>query len=238
METELAVCLALDHIPVSRAVWLTSQLGKRVYAVKIHSLFDEGGAELVWQLKQVGARRVWVDAKLHDSPDTVRERVAALARAGADIVTVHADGGVAMMRAAREGAAVRADSPVTVWAVTVLTSLTVMDIPSRPIRELALERALLAEQAELTGFTCPAHEVQVLTNTPQLRKMLAVVPGTRSLGVPQHDQKRSVTPTQAIKWGAHMLVVGREVTKADDPLAAFNAFANEVEAARKNRCAA
>lgn len=243
MRSESSICLALDSMPVQRAVSLTSQLGKRVYAVKIHSLFDEGGAEVVWYLKQVGAKRVWIDAKLHDTPHAVRERMAALACAGADIVTVHVSGGREMMKAALEGAAARAGAPVAVWGILLLTSLTPTEIASyygsdRPVKNMALERAVAAQAAGLAGFVCSAHEARFLTNVPQLREMLAVVPGTRSAGVPQHDQKRSATPAQAIEWGAQMIVVGREITSTADPVAAFEAFASGVEAAFSRRCVA
>ncbi len=100
MKTEDVVVLALDGMPNTDACHLVEAIGSRVFAVKIHDLWDDQGPEIVERLKLYGARRVWVDVKVHDIPETAQLRAEKIKKAGVDIVTVHASGGTAMMEAA------------------------------------------------------------------------------------------------------------------------------------------
>ncbi len=229
---ESKLCLALDGASIGRAIFLMGLLAPWVYAVKIHNLYDLIGHTMVRDLQRVGARRVWIDAKLHDTPDTVRLRVGALVQNGARIITVHASGGVSMMEAAT-AASVVGDARAEIWAITVLTSLDPMEITrvygkDRTPQQTVLDLALMAKGAGVQGIVCSAQEVDRLSQHPGLRDMKFVVPGTRSAGVALGQQKRSGTPAQAVADGATLLVAGSQVTNAQDPVAAFKAMAEEI----------
>ena len=118
MLNEKRIILAADGLSLGQCLDLASEIGNWVYAIKIHSLYDQHGPTVVRGLLDAGANRVWVDAKLYDIPNTVKLRAQAIAESGADILTVHASGEVEMMMAAVEG------GPAEVYAVTVLTSMS------------------------------------------------------------------------------------------------------------------
>lgn len=218
---ESPLCLALDGLPVANALSLASMLGPYCYALKIHDLYDAEGPSIIERLKRAGAKKVWVDAKLHDTHETVRLRTKALVRNGANIITVHAAGEIPMMKAAMEGAVSECgDILAEIWAITVLTS-----IKKGPYTEkVVLERALMAKEAGLQGLVCSALEVGMLAQNPELPRMKRVVPGTRSQGaekVATKQQERTATPREGIDWGATHLVAGSQVTKDPDPVNAF-----------------
>ncbi|MBI4089070.1 orotidine-5'-phosphate decarboxylase [Candidatus Kaiserbacteria bacterium] len=227
------ICLALDGLSAERAVVLTSDLAPHLHAVKIHDLYDAEGPKIIHLLKKAGARRVWVDAKLHDTKDTVSLRAQALVRNGADIITVHAAGEIPMMRAAVEATFNRdGDILAEIYAITVLTSLDEHEIEriygeDRTREQIVHEFALMAKEAGVKTVVCSAQEVGMLWQSLELAGMDFVVPGTRSAGVALGQQKRSGTPAQAMADGATFLVAGSQVTKAEDLVAAFKAFAEE-----------
>ncbi|MEI8096603.1 MAG: orotidine-5'-phosphate decarboxylase [Candidatus Moraniibacteriota bacterium] len=229
------LCLALDGLPLSSALVLAKALGPRCYAVKAHELHDAHGPVIIDALKQGGAKRIWIDYKTHDTPDTVALRVKSLVWNGADIVTVHASGGVLMMCAAVEAARIKSSaSPAEIWAITVLTSLGSDEIAriygaDRTPQQIVLDLALMAKEAGVTGLVCSAQEVVSLRECQDLNDMKLVVPGTRSVGVALgNSQKRSGTPAQTIADGATLLVAGSQVTRAADPVEAFNTMADEI----------
>jgi orotidine-5'-phosphate decarboxylase len=229
------ICLALDGLSRSTALALVASLGAMCYAVKIHDLLDARGPSVIDDLKTAGAKRVWVDYKLHDTKDTVAHRVGQLVNNGADIITLHASGGMEMMKMAM-GAALA--GPAEIFAITVLTSLSPEEVSriygfnkdgtARTPAQVALYLALMAKEAGANGIVCSALEVGLLSTYPDLKGMKFVVPGTRSAGVDLGQQKRSTTPAEAIGMGATHLVAGTQVTKATDPLAAFRAMAAEI----------
>lgn len=229
------ICLALDGPLVGNAYRLARAIGKHCYAVKIHDLFDaEGGRRIVGVLSNAGAKRVWVDAKLHDSPKAATRRAVAIVSYGVHIITVHASGGVPMMKAVVDR--LNKDfgpASVSVWAITLLTSLDSAQIArshgkERTPRQIVLEFALMAKEAGVHGVICSPHEVRMLSKHPGLKGLKLITPGVRSLGASIGDQKRTGTPKQAIKDGADFIVVGSQVTEAEEPVAAFNAVAAEI----------
>lgn len=238
------ICLALDNLSKARALQITGMLSQWLFAAKIHDLYDAEGAHAVSELKKVGAKYVWVDAKLHDTKDTVGSRTRALVRNGANIITVHASGGVPMMKAAVDAATSECgDALAEIWGITVLTSLDAKEIAEsygadRTPARTVLDFALKAKEAGLQGVVCSAEEVEMLSKHPDLQGMRLVVPGTRSPGVAKGQQKRSATPTEAMTRGATLVVVGTEVTAAADPLLAFGHFAAGVERGAEQRQAA
>ena len=234
MSTKSRICLALDGLSLEDAVSITSNVGRHCYAVKIHDLYDAEGPNVIRILIRIGAKRVWVDYKTADTKDTVGLRVKALVRNGANIVTVHASGGVPMMKAAVEASlSDQKNFLVEIWAITVLTSLDDDEIAriygkDRTREQIVHEFALMAKEAGICGLVCSAQEVGMLRQSPDLVGMEFIVPGTRSAGVALGQQKRSGTPRQALLDGATYLVAGSQVTKAADPVAAFEALVAEI----------
>lgn len=199
--------------------------------------FTSHGPGLVRDLVGMGAP-VFLDLKLHDIPNTVGGAAAAAARTGASIVNVHASGGPEMMRVAGERARAAAAAeglPVPrVIAVTVLTSLDGATLDAVGLRgtprEAVLRLAVLAREAGLDGVVCSPEEIEAIRGACGLDFFL-VVPGVRPAGTDPGDQKRIATPGAAARSGADLLVIGRPILKAPDPVAAARAIAAEIDAA-------
>jgi orotidine-5'-phosphate decarboxylase len=226
MSTRDAVIVAADDLSLAQCLALAGAVGERVYAVKVHAAYDAAGPDVVARLKTAGARRVWVDAKLHDIPNTVRLRAKAYGDAGADIVSVHASGGVEAMRAARDGA-----PGAEIYAITVLTSLSedeTLAIYGKPLDAAVKALARLAKAAGMHGLVCSPKEVAPLRSDPQLADMALIVPGVRSQGKDTHDQKRVLTPSEALSAGARRIVVGRQITSVSNPAAALDELESEL----------
>lgn len=182
---------------------------------------------------------VFLDLKLHDIPNTVRKAAAAAARTGASIINVHASGGMDMMRAALEGAAEGASGQrPKVIAVTVLTSLSALHLAAagyaKGPRETALRLAALTKEAGLDGVVCSPEEIEAIRKGCG-EDFFLVVPGIRPAGSDKGDQSRVATPGAAIRAGADLLVIGRPITEAPDPLLAARAIAQEIESALSSR---
>lgn len=193
--------------------------------------FTAHGPELVQRLSQLGSR-LFLDLKLHDIPATVARAAANCAASGADMFNVHASGGAAMLRAAVEGARSAAVSPTPkVLAVTVLTSLdrqalSELGLSSAP-EDLVVRWAQMAHSCNLDGVVASAREAPIIRQAcgPDF---LIVTPGIRPAWAAGDDQKRVVTPAAAIADGADILVIGRPVTRADDPAAASQRILREM----------
>lgn len=228
MEINDRVILALDGLSPIESLDLARSVGQDVYALKIHSLWDAAGPQIVSRLKDAGARRVWVDLKLYDIPKTVGLRACAVRQNGADILTVAANCGREAMEAAVE------NGPDEVYAVTVLTSLSDDDIRREhthlTIRDLVVMRAAEARAAGVHGVVCSPHpnELGLLAKDKRFALMKRVTPGVRSAGVSAHDQKRITTPSDAILNGATHIVVGRQVTQAEDWVEALSKLHEEL----------
>ncbi len=180
---------------------------------------------------------VFLDLKLHDIPETVGRAVKAAASLGVRYLTVHAHGGHAMLARAVEEAA-HAPTPLTILAVTVLTSLDATDLVAVGIDVSTAEQvervALLAWNAGVRGFVASAAEATNLRRALGPDALL-VTPGIRPAGSAAGDQKRVVTPADAIAAGADLLVVGRPIRDANDPREAARVVALEIEAALEAR---
>lgn len=176
---------------------------------------------------------VFLDLKLHDIPQTVERAVASAAALGVRYLTVHASGGAAMLeRAARE--AQRSGGDLTILAVTVLTSLDAADLEAQGVSEGPADHvvrlARVAWGAGIRGFVASPAEASALRGALGPGALL-VTPGIRPSGAAALDQKRTATPARAIEDGADLLVVGRPIRDAADPLAAARAVALEIEQA-------
>lgn len=223
--------LALDVPAPEDALELVSQLGDRCGFYKVgNELFTAAGPGMVHELRARGAD-VFLDLKFHDIPNTVAGGIRSAARMGARLVTVHATGGEAMLRAAVDAANDASGGRCGVLAVTVLTSLSAEDVARAWGRhdgqdlQIANEVLRLAEAAAAAG----AHGVVCSgLEAPRVRErfgdaLAVLVPGVRAASAATQDQSRVVTPEQAAAAGARYVVVGRMVTAAPDRVAAMDA---------------
>ena len=217
------VFVAIDTPRMERAQSLAEQVRGAAGGVKLGlEFFSANGPEGVASIAALGLP-VFLDVKLHDIPNTVAKAVEALAPLKPAVLTVHAAGGRAMLEAAKAAA-----SPETkVVAVTVLTSLDGDDLRSIGVdsepREQVERLAALARSAGLDGIVCSGAEVAAAKAAWQ--EGFFVVPGVRPPGGDVSDQKRVVTPRQALDDGASILVIGRPITGSDDPAAALSDIA-------------
>jgi len=220
------VLVALDFSDLERARTLAARLVSHVggYKVGLQLLMNEGPAA-VTEIARLGLP-VFADVKLHDIPNTVREAAEAMSRAGARWITVHAAGGTGMLEAAAEGMVGTQADGSGVLAVTVLTSLDQEDLVSVGVAgtlSSQVERlASVSLQQGAEGVVCSPQEVPVVKKVSS--DLVAVTPGIRTSGDDTDDQKRTSTPEAAVGLGANLLVIGRSITAADDPVAAAAAI--------------
>lgn len=216
------VYLALDLPRLDAAKALAQRVKSHVGGIKLGlEFFCAHGHHGVHEIAQVGLP-IFLDLKLHDIPNTVAGAMQAIHVLEPAIVTVHAGGGRAMMEDAKAAAA----KDTKVVAVTMLTSLDERDLSrtgvSGSAHDQVMRLAELAEVAGLDGIVCSGQEVGHVKK--QWKNGYFVVPGLRLNGAATGDQKRVVTPRQARDDGASVLVVGRPISRADDPIAAARAI--------------
>ncbi len=221
--------VALDVPTMAAARELVARLGPQADFVKVGlELFTAEGPRVVEWLHGDG-RRVFLDLKLHDIPNTVRGAARSAASMGVALLTVHGYGGPAMVEAAVEGAG----SSTGILAVTVLTSFTPRDLGIALGREApevgaeVLRLAAVAAAAGAHGIVCSGQEVAAVRTT--YPRLAPLVPGIRLEGGATHDQARVVTPERAASDGAAYLVLGRAVTAAPDPAAVLAAVRQALE---------
>lgn len=222
------IIVALDFASADDAMSMVDLLGTEGDFYKVGlELYTRAGPEIVRSLTQTG-RRVFLDLKLHDIPNTVVGGVSAAAALGVELLTVHCSGGRAMLEAAADAAAGR----LGVIGVTLLTSLATEDIEAvwgrsgANIGDEVLRLGALAREAGLSGVVASGSEVARLKS--ELGADFKVVtPGIRPAGSDIADQARVVTPAAAAASGSDYLVVGRPVTRAEDPAAALRAIREE-----------
>jgi orotidine-5'-phosphate decarboxylase len=229
--------VALDVPTADDAERLIDQLYELdvIFKIGMESLY--GYPERIFSYCEARDVRYFVDAKLHDIPRTVGAATAQLVRPGAHIVNVHALGGVEMMRAAVEAAQERATQlGITVpyiFAVTILTSHAAEDLAELGLQggpgENATRLSALARDAGCAGVVCSSHEVRDLKSFFG-EDFLTLTPGIRPSGEVHADQKRVMTPAQAVTQGADYLVVGRPIIQSRDPVAATRAILDEMHA--------
>ena len=222
--------MALDVPTVAEALSLVDQFEGRCDFYKVGlELFTAAGPSLVATLRARGLE-VFLDLKLHDIPNTVRQAARRAAAHDVRLLTVHASGGEAMLAAAVDGAGERCG----ILAVTVLTSLEPAELaaawgrgPWIDVRAEVLRLAELADAAGAHGIVCSGMELSAVVQKFGGR-LAPLVPGIRPAGAAVHDQARIVTPESAAAEGARYLVIGRAVTEATDPLASWDSMAAAV----------
>ena len=228
--------IALDFPQLEPALALARRIAPRVGMLKVGlELFNSAGPTAIESLRAGGAR-IFYDSKFYDIPNTVAGAAAAAGRLGVSMLNVHALGGRAMMQAAKEGAlrgaAEAGFPPPLVIAVTIVTSLGDRELRddlglSDSSHDLVIRLASLTRESGLDGVVCSVREVPDVKRTcgPDF---LTVTPGIRPSWAAAGDQVRVSTPQDAIAAGADYLVVGRPVTRADDPTEALDKLLAEM----------
>jgi orotidine-5'-phosphate decarboxylase len=223
------IIVPLDVPSEVEARRLIAILNGQVGLFKIgNQLFTRAGPSIVQEIKQAGSK-VFLDLKFHDIPNTVQHAVESACGLGVDMLTIHLSGGKAMCKAAVTG---RGTSSTLILGVTVLTSLddqALAEIGYRmAVREQVLLMATLAQQTGITGLVASPQELGVLRE--QFGSLFTtVIPGIRPFWAEAGDQKRTMTPKEAIKAGADYLVIGRPITDAADPSGAVKRILEELE---------
>ena len=189
-------------------------------------LYYATGPKIVSYLKGLG-HSVFLDLKLHDIPNTVKSAMKVLSHLGVDMINVHAAGGVEMMKAAREGLGKEAK----LIAVTQLTSTSeeqMRDFQNiqTSLQESVIHYAKKTAEAGLDGVVCSAQEVKLIKEATS-KDFICLTPGIRPAGAAVGDQKRVMTPADAYQIGSDYIVVGRPITQATDPVAAYRVIKDE-----------
>jgi orotidine-5'-phosphate decarboxylase len=217
------IIVALDFADAASALMLVERLDPALCRLKVgKELFTAAGPEFVRALVTRGYD-VFLDLKFHDIPNTVAAACRAAAGLGVWMLNVHASGGSRMMMAAREALSNPAGGPLLI-AVTVLTSMSAEDLSEVGVTDAPADQVLrlarLAQQCKLDGVVCSAQEASMLRADLGANFRL-VTPGIRPVGAEAGDQRRVMTPVQALSAGATDLVIGRPITAAADPLVAL-----------------
>lgn len=219
------VIIACDFPSAQATLDFLQRLGQERPYLKIGmELFYAEGADMVRRLKARG-HRIFLDLKLHDIPNTVASAMRVLAGLGADMLNVHAAGGIAMMRAAAQALAESGGERPQLIAVTQLTSTSPQALQEELLIEAGMEETVLhyarnAQLAGLDGIVCSPLEVEKVHQTLGAG-FVTVAPGVRFESQGTQDQQRVATPQLARRLGAEYIVVGRPITRSDDPLTAY-----------------
>jgi orotidine-5'-phosphate decarboxylase len=214
------IILAIDTKSDLEAYEISQEVSGYVGAIKLGlEYFDTYGPEGIRKIQEIGIP-IFLDLKLHDIPMTVKKTIETLSDINPAIINVHALGGQQMMKYALEGLG-QASKNTSLVAVTVLTSLNDDDMAilgiNYPVKDLVKNLAKLTKDSGLAGVVCSAEEI-VLVRKVCGKDFIIIVPGIRPEGSQKDDQKRVMTPKQAISLGADYLVIGRPITQSKDPL--------------------
>jgi len=225
------IIVALDYADAASAMTLVERLDPALCRVKVgKELFTAAGPELVRALAARGFE-VFLDLKFHDIPNTVAAACRAAAGLGVWMLNVHASGGRRMLSAAHEALADLPQRPLLI-AVTVLTSMSAEDLNETGVAgtpaDQVLRLARLTQACKLDGVVCSAQEAALLRADLGADFRL-VTPGIRPPGAEAGDQRRVMTPAEALRAGATDLVIGRPITGAADPLAALKQIQSDIQ---------
>jgi orotidine-5'-phosphate decarboxylase len=222
------VIIALDFKDMETSLKFLDQFNESLYVKVGMELFYGSGLEIIKEIKKRG-HKIFLDLKLHDIPNTVEKAMKNIASLGVEITNVHAAGGVAMMQAARRGLDSTEDGKKTkLIAVTQLTSTSqeVLEnelLIEKPLDEVVKAYALNAKKAGLDGVVCSPLEAPIIKELG----LMSVTPGIRFADDSANDQKRISTPSLAKELGSNFIVVGRSITGASDPVAAYKKCVEE-----------
>lgn len=222
MSCQSPIVVALDYPTMAQSIDMAKRLDPNQCRVKVgKELFTTAGPVILDELHKLGFD-IFLDLKFHDIPNTVANAVSAAAKAGVWMVNIHASGGRRMMETSANALQQLSNNKTLLIAVTVLTSMDQSDLveigidttPEQHVKRLAA----LAKSSGMDGVVCSAQESSMLS-TELGKDFVLVTPGIRPAGSDQGDQKRIMTPAQAMAAGSHYLVMGRPITQASDPIA-------------------
>jgi len=224
------VIVALDYPAQSAALQLVDQLEPALCRLKVgKEMFTLLGPAFVEKIQAKGFD-VFLDLKYHDIPNTVAKACKTAADLGVWMLNVHASGGRRMMEAAADALANHQQRPYLI-AVTVLTSMSQQDLTELGINETpanqALKLARLTQMSGLDGIVCSAQEAAIMRKN-FADDFILVSPGIRPAGSEADDQRRIMTPSEALAAGSNYLVIGRPVTQAENPLKSLQAITSEI----------
>ena len=239
MNNKMGIIIALDGMKKKDAIELAKKLSSasQIVCFKANDLLDDEGGKIIEELSQYGL--VMADPKYHDIPNTVGNRVKKISSYHPMFITVHASGGIEMMRAAVENTSeITVAIKSKILAVTVLTSLDEEECNLNlggPVKAKVLQFARNAILSGVEGIVCSANELAFLSKFPELKWLIKVTPGIRPKWHidPSDDQARIVTPADAVKLGADFIVIGRPIVRAKDPLKALEDTISEIEEAER-----
>ena len=232
VDPQTKIIVALDVPSAAEALNLCDRLPQVSFWKVGLELFIADGSSILRELK-ARDKKIFLDLKLHDIPNTVASACRSATKYGADFLTIHAAGGKAMMKAAQ--AEVQGSS-TQLLAVSLLTSISALELASDlkvsiEVPEYVSEMVLNAQSSGLTGAVCSPHEVAKLRSQLNLKQgdnFCFVTPGVRPAGSASGDQSRVMTPKAAIAAGANYLVIGRPITAAPDPVVAWESICQEL----------
>lgn len=237
MAGDKRLIVALDVPDMDQVKNLVEKLGDSVSYYKVGmELYYSTGREVIAYLRSLN-KDVFLDLKLHDIPNTVAQSLSVLTELGASMLNVHASGGLVMMKAASQAVTNKAAQlgiprPALI-AVTVLTSIDAADWANlrhdMSIKEHVVHLAKLAQSAGIDGVVASPQEAEAIRAACG-KQFVIVTPGVRPQGAAINDQSRIATPLEALKKGAHHLVIGRPITAAADPRTAALEIRKEMEA--------
>ena len=231
MKHSSPIVVALDYQSADQAIMMAQQLDPARCRLKVgKELFTAAGPQLVDQLQQFGFE-IFLDLKFHDIPNTVAKAVLVAARMGVWMVNVHASGGAEMMQTTRTALKDKGGHQPLLIAVTVLTSMDAEGLTATGIDQSPSERVLwlahLTKHAGFDGVVCSAQEAALLKRELG-QEFKLITPGIRPHFAVVGDQKRIMTPAQAIAAGSDYLVIGRPITQADDPMKTLELIEQEL----------
>lgn len=231
MTCQSPIVVALDYPTIDQATAMAKRLDPSLCRVKVgKELFTKAGPAILDELHTLGFD-VFLDLKFHDIPNTVANAVSVAAKAGVWMVNVHASGGRRMMEASANALEQIQDHKTLLIAVTVLTSMDQSDLVEVGIdlspQEHVMRLAKLAQSSGMDGVVCSAQESTMLSQNLGSDFVL-VTPGIRPTGSAQGDQKRIMTPSEAMAAGSHYLVIGRPITQAEDPIQVLTSVNQEL----------
>lgn len=237
IKPEEKIFVALDYDNMDDALRLAEQLGDTIRTMKVGlQLFFKEGPVILHRLQDMGFQ-VFMDCKFHDIPNTVAGASDSVTSHGVYMFNVHCAGGVDMMRRSREAAVARAEKlgilVPKVIGVTQLTSTSQATMNNEigvpgDVRDSVIHYAKLAKEAGLDGVVASGHEITSIREACG-DDFITVIPGIRPTWAASNDQKRIMTPAEALQAGAHYLVIGRAITHSDDPRAAALRIIEEVK---------
>lgn len=228
--TDPKVLVALDYPEEKQALALIDQLDSDMCRLKVgKEMFTHLGPSFIEKIQNKGFQ-VFLDLKYHDIPNTVAKACEAAADLGVWMINVHGLGGRRMMEAAANALQKKQNAPYLI-AVTVLTSMSAEDLSEIGINkkpeELVIHLANMAKNSGLDGIVCSAQEASTMRKALG-EDFILVTPGIRPAGSNTDDQKRIMTPSEAIKAGSSYLVIGRPITQAEDPVGILRTINSEI----------